>query len=199
MRCLALAHVAVAALVLCGCASTGVKTTQPNNRIEMPYYSLVVPPDRDWRVDVEGGPFQLVVVTKEHGERYCRMEFRLNVVLDESLRAVSAYEAAAAILRIARDEMIEQGEKTGLFKLDTSYVAETTHGGKEFHKMEYLLDHEWDLTLGKLLVYLPTEAGNDIFMVASYETTVPRTNTTVDTHVSDFHQALSTLEMRIGG
>src|SRR4051812_40262920 len=91
-----------------GCSTAGVEITQRNNRIETSSYSLIIPPDRGWRLARDDAR-DSVTLTRQEGPVGWRMLFYKNALVGN--QAASAGEIADDFRQLEIQVMTEEGVK----------------------------------------------------------------------------------------
>src|SRR2546427_13307786 len=127
--------------LLVSCVSLGTPITRNNSQITFPHYSIIVPPDRGWRLLRPNEKIEAAVVKKrvslgrDDSATYL-MQFSKNDILDERPRSWSAREVADHFRSLDKQIMIEQGVKMGRYKLGEVVMSEESVGAKKFYTMK---------------------------------------------------------------
>jgi hypothetical protein len=172
-------YLPIAAVLLVSCASLGTPITRDNSQITFPHYSIVVPPDRGWNLLRPNEKIEAAVVTtrvslgRGDSATYL-MQFSRNDVLDERPRSWSARQVADHFRNMEKQIMIEQGVKTGQYKLGDVVMGEESVGDKTFFTMKYTTSDSSVRQTASLYLYFPREEKNQYFMVIHYSETTPR-------------------------
>ena len=180
-----------------GCASLGTAVTQSNNRVQMPHYSFVVPPDRGWYIQRFDSPDESAILGQQAGGLRFEMKLMRNVVSDDSLKQATAKAVADDFRELEKRIMTEQGVSRGLYLLEDVTMGEETIDGRTFYTMHYTLVAGSGQQKGALYLWFPRPEGNDAFIVALYsETMPPNTALLVSSLYGDFKSTLQTLAER---
>lgn len=180
-----------------GCASMAPEVTRSNNRVQMPHYSFVVPPDRGWRIQRFESPHESAVLTQSAGPLRFEMKFMRNVVSDEALRQATAKAVADDFRELEKRLMIEQGVNRGLYRLEDVTFGEETIASLTFYTMSYSVVTDSGTQRAALYLWFPEPERNDAFIVAHYsETMPPNTVLLASRLLSDFKSTLQTLAVR---
>lgn len=192
-----LSNALLAGLVfLVGCASLGTAVTRNNNQVQMSHYSIVIPPDAGWYLQVTGGPYEGVQVAMDPtGSSMLVMKFKKNTILDEKLRTETAKQVADHFREAEKNIMIEKGVKTGMYTLSNVEMYEKNLAGKNFFVMSYTASTETQSQSAWLYLFFPKASNNDWFILAHYSVSAPR-NQQVATREADFLSVLKSLQVR---
>jgi len=183
-------------ILLVGCASPGTRVTSNNNQVQIPHYSIVIPPDAGWYLQVIAGPFEGVNVAMEPtSSTVLLMQFKKNTVSGEEARTATAKQLADDFRGLEKNIMIEKGVKTGMYKLSNVEMYEKNLGGKNFFVMHYEADTGSQVQLAWLYLFFPKESNNDWFIMAHYSVSAPK-NQQVATREADFLSVLKSLQVR---
>jgi hypothetical protein len=183
-------------LLLTGCAGLGTEITARNNRIELPHYSITVPPDEGWHLREQGGPYEFVLLVNEDGPLHFEMKLMRNTVLDASKRQASAAELADDFRDLEKTMMIEEGVKKGLYELEDVRTTEEVIGGKTFYVMSYLARGPFGTNRASLLLFFPKERDNESFLVAHFSEFFPANTVLLQSHEPHMVRVLESLEVR---
>ena len=183
-------------MLLVGCVSPGIQVTSNNNQVQMPHYSLVVPADVGWYLQVGGGPYEEVQIGMQPiNSVVLFMRFIKNTIFDKNMRVATARQVADNYRELEKDIMIEKGVKTGMYKLSNLEMYEKNLGGKNFFIMRYVTDTGTQIQLAWLYLFFPKESNNDWFILAHYSVSAPK-NQQVATREADFLSVLKSLQVR---
>ena len=189
----------VGIVLLASCASPETPITTSNARITFPHYSIVVPPDRGWRVvrPNEKGEVAVVTMTLDlpGAPATFRMQFLRNEVLHEVPRSWSARQVADNFRKMERQIMIEQGVNKGLYKLGDVVMGEESVGDKTFYTMKYTTSDSRVNQSASLYLFFPKEEKNTYFLVIHYSETIPRGAAVVLPFHREFLETLKSLRI----
>jgi len=158
----------VCILLLAGCASSGMVITKTNNIINMPHYSIEVPPDQGWSLTVEDRANSNIYLKKSINSTASQMWFNINWVAGEHMKTLTARQVADDYRDGELSDMQIRGVMTGMYKLEDVVMGEEVIGDKKFYTMDYV-NIRADMTQrSSLYLYFPREIDIGVFIVAIY-------------------------------
>ena len=174
------------AIALSGCASTtfratahrppGAEITKSNAQVNLPHFSLMVPPDRGWYLRKGDKTVEGVLVELRHGPPVSAtflMQFMKRDVVDERMKASSAQEAADDYRNLEKRTMIEQGVNKGQYRLGDVVMGDEQVGEKRWYTMKYTTSASDQNQTAALYLYFPKQDENSYFILAHYSETLP--------------------------
>lgn len=182
-------------VILVGCTTIGTEITKKNNHIQMPHYSLVVPPDQEWHIVRQDDKTEATVITKKLGPFIFQMKTMINTILDEIPKTASAKTIANDFRNIEKQIMIEEGVNKGLYQLQGLTMSEETVGEKKFYTMSYVISANTGVQRASLYLYFPKEEESDYFFIAHYSETIPLNAFLVKSFKPEFLETLKSLHV----
>jgi hypothetical protein len=195
---LVIAGALVALAPILGCASTAPAVTRSNNRVQMPHYSFIAPPDRGWQLQRLEDPAETAILTHVAGSFAFAMKILRNTVTDDALKQATAKAVADDFRELERQTMIEEGVNRGLYRLEDVTLGEESIAGLTFYTMTYLVVRDSGTQRAALYLWFPKPERNEAFIVAHYSETTPPHSALFQpfTYLPDFKSTLQTLAMR---
>ena len=155
-------------LLLAGCASSGMVITKTNNIINMPHYSIEVPPDQGWSLTVEDKAISKIYLKKSINSTASQMWFNINWVAGEHMKTWTARQVADDYRDGELSDMQIRGVMTGMYKLEDVVMGEEVIGDKKFYTMDYVSIGAEKTQRSSLYLYFPRETDIGVFIVAIY-------------------------------
>ena len=195
-------------IALSGCVSmtsratgdhpSGAKIAKGNAQVNLPHYSIVVPPDRGWFLRKGDERVEGVLVEQRYGPPLpmtLLMQFMRIDVLDERLRSSSAQQVADDYRNLEQRIMIDQGVDKGRYRLGELAMGDELVGEKRFYTMRYTASSSTHNQTAALYLYFPREEKHSYFILAHYSETLPRGAAIAFALREDFLQVLKSLRV----
>jgi hypothetical protein len=148
---------------------SGDSITKNNNQIDMPHYSIEVPPDQGWNLNVINKEDSTLELTKLTGSTASSlMRFSINWVASESMKSWTAKQVADNYRNGELSDMQSEGRMAGILKLEDVLMGEEIVGGKKFFTMDYVAIGSDMKQSSSLYLYFPKEIDIGVFIVAIY-------------------------------
>jgi hypothetical protein len=159
--------------VISGCATTGTPMTSGNDDVQMPNYSLVVPPNKGWHLSKPDDRFQVALLTKSVDASVFLIRFVRVPILDQRMKSAPARVVADDFRNLERQIMLKEGVAKGQYQLIGLVMDEETFGNNKLYTMTYTIVNGPRDQWAKLLLYFPKEANNEYFILAHYSESGP--------------------------
>ena len=197
MKKLTLMLVAVLVLLV-GCATNGIDITKSNNQIDMPHYSITVPPDHGWSLRVEDNRKSIIWLTKKIDSTAFSVRLGINWIAGEHMKSWSAKQVADDYRNGERADMLMRGVMTGQYRQKDVVMGEEVVGDKQFYTMSYV-NMLSDMTqYSSLYLYFPKETDIGVFIVVLYTEGVVGRGPRSDLHKPEFISVLESLQVNRG-
>ena len=177
-----------------GCATIGTAITKTNSHVQMPSYSLVMPPDRGWYLQRDDGK-EYAILTKQIEPIVWQMRFYKNTLLHDALIAATAKEVADDFRTLEVQVMIEEGVKKGKYQLSDVKIGEEVVGNKKFYTMEHVIVSPSAMQRASMYLYFPQAKNNRHFFAAHYFETSPP-GVVAKSYKEEFLSALASFNVR---
>jgi len=176
------------------------RTGASDRVIKTQHYLFEIPDERSWSVEKAGGPFDVVVLTKQLGEgsharTLVQIKVMRNVINERELVELSARENADNIRNVEKEVMLEQGVKPGLYQLHDVSMGEEVVSGRQFYFMDYRTETSTDLQFSSLYLFFPKARNNEWFIMAHYTQVVPKEVGSIEYSKADLMDVLRTLKL----
>ena len=176
--------------------SGGVEISKNNNQIDMPHYSIEVPPDQEWSLDVINKAHSTIQLTKSVGTTSYLMRFSINWAAGEHMKTWTAKEVADDYRNGELSDMQKKGVMTGMFELEDVVMGEEIVGDKKFYTMNYAnIRSDMDQN-SSLYLYFPKETDIDVFIVAIYTDGFKGKEMLSRSHKPEFIRVLESLQVK---
>ena len=154
------------------------KVTTANAQVDLPHYSLVVPPDRGWYLRKGDERVEGIRVEQRMGppvNATFLMQFARVDVFNER-KAWSAQQVADEYRGLEKRIMIEQGVNKGQYRLGDVVMGDEQVGENRLYTMKYATSSRTQNQRAALYLYFPREENHSYFILAHYsETLTPGT------------------------
>lgn len=155
-------------LLQVGCASSGVVITKSNNIINMPHYSIEVPPNQGWILNVVDVASSNINLSKSVNSTAFQMWFNINWVAGEHMKTWTARQVADDYRDGEISDLQIKGVMTGMYKLEDVVMGEEVIGDRKFYTMDYVSIRADMTQRSSLYLYFPREIDIGVFIVAIY-------------------------------
>jgi hypothetical protein len=150
-------------LPIAGCGTSRAITAE-NQVIEMPSYTLRVPPDRGWELDErQGEPTELVRIVRSEGDRHYLVTVARNIIVDPVRRGWASEAVARDYFAFERKEMAVKGVEAGKYELSGVTEDTVTVDGRRFFRMSYQTHGAGARVLSSMYLHFPEPEDNEAF------------------------------------
>ena len=178
-------------------ASSGGMITRESNQIIFPAYSVVVPPDRGWRLlrfDRETGSADVVQAVSHPASMTFLMQFMEIQIGAEYLRVGTTQGVADRYRHEAERNLRSLGAQKG-WRFDGVAMGEELVGANLFFTMRYEFQSATHKETVSLFLYFPQLERNERFVLARYSETLPPGLLVSNSRRAEFYEALKSLRM----
>jgi hypothetical protein len=187
---------AVTLAILVGCASVGTEITRDNNQIQMPHYSVVVPPNQGWRLVKPDKKSEAVELTISSNSVLFIMRFSRNYLADEGMKSWTAKQVADDYRNGEKQNMLIMGVMRGLYDLQDVVMGEEMVGDRKFYTMDYVTANSDMRQRASLYLYFPQEVNINDFFVCLYVEGLPIDASLPKSFKPDFLETLKSLKVK---
>ena len=185
-------------VLLVGCVTNGIEITKRNNQIDMPHYSITVPPDHGWSLSVEDYRESIIWLDKKIDSMVFQMRMGTNSIIAEHMKSWSSKQVADDFRKSEYTDMLAKGFLTGRYSLEDVVMGEEVIGDKRFYTMSYVNSASDMTQYSTLYLHFPKEIDIGVFIVANYTEAFAGEGPLLESHKPEFISVLESLQVNRG-
>ena len=180
--------IAILFILECGASPATEHTT---SRIKFNFFSFSTPNTNTWQLLEKTD--RKAIFTTRHGSAIYRITIIENYVYDQTIKTLSAKDAADDYRNREMFWLMEFCEKKGKYELRDLTMGDEQISNNIYYTMKYLTINPEVFQSARLYLYYPYEKANNYFLVAHYCEAAPNQGSLIFSFESDFLELLKTV------